>query len=83
MAFDIPAAVGEVLLGASITQIAAAYREQLIAEFGFRQDEITADTFRGEAASFLRKLARELADGDETFGAKMDAEIKQGLARRR
>ncbi len=33
--------------------------------------------------AFLRKLARELADGDETFGAKMDAEIKQGLARRR
>ena len=71
MTMDISAAVREVLLGASITQIAAAYREQLIAEFGFRPDEITVDTFRGEVTAFLRKLARQLGDrhiGDRRVG---------------
>ena len=80
MAFDIPAAVGEVLLGASITQIAAMYREQLIAEFGFRPDEITADTFGGESASFLRKLARHLGDrhaGDRRVGHALRDWVQQ------
>jgi hypothetical protein len=68
---DIPAAVAEVLLGASIAQVATAYREQLIAEFGFRKEEVSADTFRGEVTTFLRKLARHLGDrhiGDRRVG---------------
>lgn len=59
---DVHAAVKDVLLGASLQQIAAATREQLIRDFEFRPDEITPDTFRAEVAAFMRKLARHLGD---------------------
>jgi hypothetical protein len=59
---DVRTATADVLLGASLAQIAAAYREELIRDFGFRPDEITAETFRSEVAAFMRKLARHLGD---------------------
>lgn len=80
MAMDLRAAVGEVLLGASIAQIASTYREQLIGDFGFRQDEVTADTFRDEVAAFLRKLARHLGDrhvGDRRVGHALRDWVQQ------
>jgi hypothetical protein len=68
---DLARAVADVLLGASLQQLAAEYREGLLTEFGFRADEVTPDTFRDEVASFMRKLARHLGDhhaGDPRVG---------------
>lgn len=59
---DIARAVAEVMLGASLRQIASDYRQQLILDFAFRPDEVTTDTMRGETAAFMRKLARHLGD---------------------
>ena len=64
-------AAAEVLLGASLQQIATRFREQLIADFHFRPEEVTPDTFRTETAAFMRKLARHLGDrhaGDPRVG---------------
>lgn len=64
-------AVADVLLGASIRQVGAAYRAELIEQFGFRPDEVTPATFRDETVAFLRKLARELGErhaGDPRVG---------------
>jgi hypothetical protein len=59
---QIASAVAEVMLGASLQQIAAGCREQLIKDFHFRPEEVTADTFRNEVTAFMRKLARHLGD---------------------
>lgn len=59
---NVQAATADILLGASLAQVAAAFREELIRDFGFRPEEITAETFRSEVASFMRKLARHLGD---------------------
>jgi hypothetical protein len=59
---DQAAAVREILLGASLQQVAAAFRDELIRDFHFRPEEVTADTFRAEAAAFMRKLARHLGE---------------------
>ena len=59
---DIPHAVEEVLLGASLRQVAAAFREQLVRDFGFRDEEVTPETFRDETMAFMRKLARHFGD---------------------
>ena len=50
------------MLGATMRQIAAEYREELIVAFEFRSDEVTDGTFRDETGSFMRKLARHLGD---------------------
>lgn len=68
---DIPAAVRDVLLGASLQQIAAGVREQLIRDFQFRPEEVTPTTFVPETMAFMRKLARHLGDrhaGDARVG---------------
>ncbi len=65
------AAVAEIRLGASMQQVAAAFRDQLIRDFQFRPEEVTPDTFQPEVASFMRKLARHLGDrhgGDPRIG---------------
>lgn len=59
---QIATAVAEVMLGASLQQIAASFREQLIKDFHFRPEEVTPDTFRSEVTAFMRKLARHLGD---------------------
>jgi hypothetical protein len=59
---DVPAAVADVLLGASMRQVAIAYRQSLIEAFGFRPDEVTASTFADETTAFMKKLARQLGD---------------------
>lgn len=59
---DLHAAVADVLLGSSLRQVAAAYRDGLIRDFAFRPDEITSDTFRTEVGLFMRRLARHLGD---------------------
>lgn len=59
---DLAKAEREVLLGASLREIAAEFRQDLITSFGFRAEEITPDTFRSETATFLRKLARHLGE---------------------
>ena len=68
---DIPKATDDVLLGASMRQIAEEYREGLIVSFGFRGDEVTSATFRDETSTFMRKLARHLGErhpGDARVG---------------
>ncbi|MFO1030419.1 MAG: hypothetical protein U1F60_05045 [Planctomycetota bacterium] len=65
------AATKEVLQGASLAQIAAEFRENLLRDFGFRDEETTADTFANEVASFMRGFARHLGDrhaGDARIG---------------
>ncbi|HEX5054319.1 MAG TPA: hypothetical protein VFZ65_21250 [Planctomycetota bacterium] len=59
---DLSAAVADVLLGASLRQVASDYRARLIADFGFRPEEVTSDTFRDEVAGFMRRLARHLGE---------------------
>jgi hypothetical protein len=59
---NVAAAVAEIRLGASMQQVAAAFREQLLRDFQFRPDEVTPATFQPEVASFMRKLARHLGD---------------------
>ena len=70
----IAAAVEDVLLGASLAQVAAAYRDELIEQFGFRPEEVTPSTFRAEVSGFMRQLARHL--GDRHHG---DARVGQAL----
>ncbi len=59
---NLTAAVDDLLLGASMQQVAAGMREQLIRDFHFRDDEVTSETFRIEVTAFMRKLARHLGD---------------------
>jgi hypothetical protein len=65
------AAVDEILLGASLQQVASAFREQLLRDFQFRPDEVTPSTFQPEVTAFMRRLARHLGDrhaGDPRVG---------------
>ena len=59
---DVQAAVDDILLGASLRQIAGEYRQKLIEDFGFRDDEVTPETFAEETGSFMRKVVRQLGD---------------------
>jgi len=59
---DIPSAVREVQMGASLREIAADFRRELLKTFGFGPEETTPDTFRDEVQMFMRKLARHLGD---------------------
>ncbi|MEO6594890.1 MAG: hypothetical protein ABIP94_09070 [Planctomycetota bacterium] len=59
---NIAGAVADVLLGASLRQVASDYREGLIADFGFRPEEVTAHTFHEEVGAFMRRLARHLGE---------------------
>lgn len=71
---DLAAATADVLLGASLAQIAAELRERLLRDFGFRPEETGPETFRAEVAAFMRRLARHL--GDRHAG---DARVGQAL----
>jgi hypothetical protein len=59
---DLRSATADILLGASLAQIAVAYREQLIQDFDFRPEDVKPDTFQTEVAAFMRKLTRQLGD---------------------
>lgn len=59
---DIKSAVREVQMGASLREIAADFRQDLLKTFGFGPEETTADTFRDEVHAFMRNLARHLGD---------------------
>ncbi len=59
---DLAQAERDVLLGASLPQVASSYRRHLIEAFGFRDHEVTPNTFQGEVATFLRSLARRLGE---------------------
>ncbi|MFO1076370.1 MAG: hypothetical protein U1E73_01430 [Planctomycetota bacterium] len=68
---DITKATQDVLLGASLRQVAAEYRDKLVETFGFQPHEVTPSTFQIEVASFMRSLARHLGDrhaGDDRVG---------------
>ena len=59
---DVKSAVEEVLLGATLIQVAGDYRKKLIDDFGFREDEVGPNTFEKETATFMRQLARHIGD---------------------
>ena len=76
---QITSAVDDVLMGASLRQIAAEYRDNLIEAFGFRPEEVTPDTFRDEVAAFMRALARQLGDrhqGDARVGLALQEWVR-------
>ena len=77
---DIRSATAELQLGASLPQIASAYREELLRDFGFRPDEIRPETFREESMAFMRKLARHLGDrhaGETRIGHALREWVQQ------
>ena len=79
---DIRSATAELQLGASLPQIASAYREELLRDFGFRPDEIRPETFREESMAFMRKLARHLGDrhaGETRIGHALREWVQQFL----
>jgi hypothetical protein len=55
-------AIEDVLLGASMRQVAIAYRESLIEAFGFRPEELGPTTFLKETDDFMKTVARRLGD---------------------
>jgi hypothetical protein len=55
-------AVKEILLGASVSSIGAAYRQHLIDAFAFRPEEVRPETFAAETEAFQRRLCRLLGD---------------------
>jgi hypothetical protein len=68
---EIERGVKDVLLGASMRQVAGEYRERLIEDFGFRPEEVTPATFGEEVTAYMRALARQLGDrhqGDVRVG---------------
>lgn len=76
---DIQRATKDVLLGASMRQVAHDYRERLIEDFGFRPEEVTQDTFKDEVGSFMRALARHLGDrhqGDARVGEALETWVR-------
>lgn len=68
---EIARGVKEVLLGASMRQVADEYRDRLIEDFGFREEDVTPGTFKKEVTAYMRALARQLGDrhqGDVRVG---------------
>jgi hypothetical protein len=59
---ELTEAVERVSLGESIAQIASAYREGLLADFGLDPKRTSAETFRTETRAFCNKLCRRLGD---------------------
>jgi hypothetical protein len=59
---EIPRAVADVLLGASLREIAADCRQELIAAGGLRAADVKPEAFRDEVAAFMRQLARHLGE---------------------
>jgi hypothetical protein len=76
---DIQRAASDVLLGASMRQVAHEFRERMIEDFGFRPEEVTQDTFKDEVATFMRALARHLGDrhvGDARVGEALETWVR-------
>jgi len=68
---EIHRAVADVLLGASLRQVAADCRHELVVAAGLRPEQLTPQTFRDEVAAFMRVLARHLGErhgGDRRIG---------------
>ena len=59
---ELPSAVEDVLLGASLQSVAARFRAELIEHFGLGEEDVTDDTFAPETRSFMRKLCRHLGE---------------------
>jgi len=76
---DIRRAADDVLLGATMRQVAHDFRERLIEDFGFRPEEVTQETFKEEVAAFMRALARHLGDrhqGDARVGEALETWVR-------
>ena len=76
---EISRGVKDVLLGASMRQVADEYRERLIEDFGFRPEEVSHNTFGAEVTAFMRALARHLGDrhqGDVRVGEALSTWVR-------
>lgn len=68
---EIERGVRDVLLGASMREVASEYRDRMIEDFGFRPEEVTSGTFQKEVTAYMRALAQHLGDrhqGDVRVG---------------
>lgn len=68
---EVRTAAADVLLGASLRQVAAATRERLLVAVGRDPEKAAPDAMRAETAAFMRELARHLGDrhqGDVRVG---------------
>lgn len=61
-------AIEDILLGASMRQVAIAYRESLIEAFQFRPEEVSSTTFAKETESFMKNVARHLGEKHRGVG---------------
>lgn len=59
---DAKRAIEDVLLGASLRQVAIAYRDDLIEQFQFRPEDVKPTTFARETDTFMKVVARQLGD---------------------
>ena len=76
---EINRGVKDVLLGATMRQVADEYRERLIEDFGFRPEEVEPTTFSSEVTAFMRALARHLGDryqGDVRVGEALSTWVR-------
>ena len=76
---EISRGVKDVLLGASMRQVADEYRERLIEDFGFRPEEVSHNTFGAEVTAFMRALARHLGyrhQGDVRVGEALSTWVR-------
>ena len=55
-------ATERVLHGESLQSLATAYREQLIADTGLEEEDVSETTFRPETRRFMKQLCRHLGE---------------------
>ncbi|MBK8980051.1 MAG: hypothetical protein IPM29_29475 [Planctomycetes bacterium] len=62
---EVSEAIERILLGESLAQVVAAWREEALAALGLRLDEARPETFRPEAIRFANKVCRTLGERHE------------------
>ncbi len=55
-------AVERVLQGEPMHMLAAAYRDEMIADMGLEEDDVSETTFRPETGKFMNQLCRHLGE---------------------
>lgn len=63
---DVADAIERVLLGESLRAIAAAHREELIADLGLDPAGVSPQDFRGDTRRFMNRVCRQLGERHDT-----------------